>query len=268
MTLPQVSAILYSVMAINKLTIKEAESAIVVLRDETKTFERYHEDVATYNAAREAFKAKEAQYKDETGGDLSKAMEPIDTKRKELFYDVKSIDRDEVSLNDAVDGFYKDCLRLWSGGIPSDPRDKASGRLSNLTEWDETGIMEKYLLKGWTEGLRGLSGYNDLDTVKKAALKAISDDDLQNSIPSYKPTYRRKLDPEGNIVVGDAPGTLTDIPARSPRVRTQQGSNYFFNQMNNVMVTKGKLLRKNTNEGKKDSQGKKLRGAKFEYKLA
>ena len=253
MTLTPYSAILFSVMAINNYSIKEAETAIAVLRDESKTFERYHEDVATYNAALEAFKAKEAQYKQETGGDLSKATEPIDTKRKELFYDIKAIDRDEVALNDSVDGFYKECLRLWSGGIPSDPREKSSGRKANLTDWDDDGIMKTYLLNGYTAGLKGLSDYASLEDVKKAAIKSIKDEDLEASIPSFKPTYRR----DGK-----------DIKSRSPRKRTEDGSNYYFNQMNNVMVSKKMLLRKNTNEGRVDAKGNKLRGAKFEYKLA
>ena len=253
MTLPLVSVILFSVMAINSYTIKEAEAAVAVLREQSKTFERYADDVSTYNAAVEAFKVKEAQYKNETGGDLSKATEPVDTKRKELFYDVKAIDRDDVALNDAVDGFYKECLRLWSNGIPSDPREKSSGRKANLTDWDDDGIMQKHLLTGYTAGLKGLSDYASLEDIKKAAIKSIKEEDLEASIPSFKPTYRR----DGK-----------DIKSRSPRKRTEDGSNYYFNQMNNVMVSKKLLLRKNTNEGRVDAKGNKLRGAKFEYKLA
>ena len=113
--------------------------------------------------------------------------------------------------------------------------------------------MEKHLLKGYTAGLKGLSDYATLETIKKAALAAIKDEDLKASIPNFKETYRR----DGK-----------DIPSRSPRARTEDGSNYYFNQMNNVMVSKEMLLRKNTNEGKLDAKGNKLRGAKFVYKLA
>ncbi|MAH49129.1 hypothetical protein CMI37_25110 [Candidatus Pacearchaeota archaeon] len=255
LTLPYYSDILVSVMAKNNLTIKEAETAIAVLREETKTFDRYAAPVAAYKAALAEFKIKEAEYKAETnGGNLSEATEPIDTKRVELFYDIKAIDRDEVALNESVAGFYKDCLHLWRSNTPADPREKKGGRQPNLTDWDEAGLMEKHLLTGWKTGLKSLSGYADLNAVKKAALEATSDDDLLASIPNYRGEYKVK-------------GGATK-KSRSPRQRTQDGGNYLFNQMNNVMHAKGQLVRKNINEGKTDTSGNKLRGAKFEYKLA